>query len=605
MKLKKNYKLLENILYCLKNLKRYKGISYFIMSPILIILSVSVTFMTMAFPSFVVSLIMKEILVSKVILFVLLYSAILLLLNFAVNMLNSRTTYNASLFRQDMMFDFSDVMLSTDYINIESEEGEKLMEKGLKAIYSGKAIGLEGILTDSNVLLVNILGLIVYSLISLNLNIFVMIALLLCSSISLFSNKKNIKWIDKNTDTWITYSRKIRYLNNQSVDIKNGKDIRLYKIEKWFIDLFYELIGKRLSWYKKEYKRHFLAQSLDRFCTLVRDFIVYGYLLYKVFNGMPLDIFILYLGVIYGFSSWIKQIFDTFNHLQMNNLVVTNFRTFLEQESYDSNIEGKTIPKKDFHEIVFENVTFSYPDGKKPIFNNLNLTINSKEKLALVGSNGAGKTTLVKLICGLYHPDSGRILLDGVDIKNYKSSDYFKEFSVVFQDVFAFAFTIAQNVACCKENKINYDKLEECLYKAGLMNKINSLPKGINSIMLKELDEEGIVLSGGELQKLMLARALYKNAPILILDEPTSALDPIAESEIYEKYNSYTKDKTSIFISHRLSSTRFCDRIIFLKEGKITEYGTHDELLAKNGDYAYMYNIQSHYYKKEVPFDAI
>lgn len=603
--MKNNYRLLENILYCLKNLKRYKGVSYFIMSPILIILSVGLTFMTMAFPSFVVSLIIKPIKVSKLLLFVLIYSVLLFLLSFIVKILNSRTTFKANLFRQNMMYDFSEVMLSTDYTNIENEKGEKLMEKGLEAIYSGNAIGLEGILTDANLLLINILGLVVYSLISLNLNVFIMIALILCSTVSLIANKKNLQWIERYKDTWVTYSRKIRYLNNQSVDLKNGKDIRLYKIEKWFVDLLHELIDKRVFWYKKEYKRHFFAQTLDRFSTLLRDLIVYGYLLIKVFNGMPIDTFILYLGLISGFGAWIKQIFDTFNHLQMNNLVITNFRTFLEQESYDSNIEGKTIPKKDFHEIVFENVTFSYPDAKEPIFNNLNLTINLKEKLALVGNNGAGKTTLVKLICGLYHPDSGRILLDGVDIKNYKSVDYFKEFSVVFQDVFAFAFTIAQNVACCKENKIDYDKVAECLYKAGLMDKINSLPKGINSIMLKELDEEGIVLSGGELQKLMLVRALYKNAPILILDEPTAALDPIAESEIYEKYNSYIEDKTSIFISHRLSSTRFCDRIIFLKEGKITESGTHDELLAKNGDYAYMYNIQSHYYKKEVAIDAI
>ncbi len=603
--MKKKYKLFQNIKYCWINLRKHEGISYFVLSPIFIVLSVTTTFLTMALPSLAVSLIIKDTEVSRLVLLVSIYALLLLLLNFIVKLLNSRTTFKANLFRQDMMYDFSEVMLSTDYINIESEKGAKLSEKALKAIYSGNLIGLEGILTDTNLLLVSLLGLVVYSLISLKLNAFIMITLILCSTISLYANKKNLQWTEKNKDDWTFYDRKIRYLHNQAVDLKNGKDIRLYKIEKWFVDLFYELIGKRLNWYRKDYSRQFLAQCLERFSTLVRDVVVYGYLLMKVFNGMPIDTFILYLGVISGFGAWIKQIFDTYNHLQINNLVITDFRTFLEQESYDSNIPGSHIPQNTAHEIIFEDVTFSYPGSETPLFENLNLTIKPNEKLALVGVNGAGKTTLVKLLCGLYHPDKGRILLNGTDIKEFKSVEYFKEFSVVFQDVFAFAFTIAQNVACCKPEDINYSKVEDCLIRAGLKDKIYSLPNGVKSIMLKDLDEEGVVFSGGELQKLMLARALYKNSPVLILDEPTAALDPIAESEIYEKYNSFTKEKTSIFISHRLSSTRFCDRIILLKEGKIIETGTHDELLEKNGEYAAMYNIQSHYYKKEVASDVI
>ena len=605
MKLKKNYKLMENILYCLKNLKIYKGVSFFIMSPIFIVLSVGVTFLTMALPSFVINLLSIEVSVSKLLSLVTIYVAILILLNILIACLKSKTHFEAQQFRMSMNYDYNNQILSTDYINIESEKGQTKAEKALKAIYSGTLIGLEAIVTDTNIILINILGLILYSIISLNLNPIIMITLLVFSSISLYANKKNLQWTEANKDNWTTYDRKIYYLKNQSVDLKNGKDIRLYKIEKWFEDLFYELIGKRLHWHKKTYTRHFIAQSLERVSTLIRDVIVYGYLLYKVFNGMSIPVLTLYLGIVSGFSSWIKMIFDTYNRLQSNNLVVNDFRSFVEMENYTSNESKVPIPQGKHHKITFENVTFTYLDAKKPLFDNLNLTIKSNEKLALVGVNGAGKTTLIKLLCGLYHPDSGRILLDGVDIKNFSSKDYFKEFSVVFQDVFAFAFTIAQNVACCVEDEIDYSKVEYCLTNAGLMDKIKSLPKGVKSIMLKDLDEDGIVFSGGELQKLMLARALYKNAPVLILDEPTAALDPIAESEIYEKYNSFTEEKTSIFISHRLSSTRFCDRIILLKEGQIIESGTHDELLRQNGAYADMYNIQSHYYKKEVALDVI
>lgn len=213
--------------------------------------------------------------------------------------------------------------------------------------------------------------------------------------------------------------------------------------------------------------------------------------------------------------------------------------------------------------------------------------------------NGAGKSTLVKLICGLYKPTSGSIYMDGVDISDIDKEEYFKEFSVVFQDIAVFAYSIASNIACCKKEEEDKVKLKESLRMSGLLDKIESLPKGVDTSLLKELDPEGVEFSGGQMQKLMLARALYKKSPIVILDEPTAALDPIAESEMYEKYNTFTSEKTSIFISHRLSSTRFCDRIILLNNGEILEEGTHEELIKKGGNYANMFEVQSHYYKKK------
>ena len=245
-------------------------------------------------------------------------------------------------------------------------------------------------------------------------------------------------------------------------------------------------------------------------------------------------------------------------------------------------------------------MTFAHEGSDTNLFENISLTISEGEKVALVGMNGAGKTTLIKLLCGLYKPKSGRILVDGIDILEFNIYDYFKEISVVFQDVFPFAFTIAQNVACDSTSNIDYKRVYEVLCLAGLKEKIDSLKDGINSVMCKDLDENGIVFSGGEMQKLMLARALYKDAGMIILDEPTAALDPLAESEMYEKYNSFVHDKTSIFISHRLSSTRFVDRILFMKDGKIIEEGSHEDLIKLNGEYAYMFDVQAHYYQKEV-----
>lgn len=240
---------------------------------------------------------------------------------------------------------------------------------------------------------------------------------------------------------------------------------------------------------------------------------------------------------------------------------------------------------------------FQYPESQDYALEDVSLTPPPRGKLALVGANGAGKSTLVKLLCGLYHPTKGKILLDGVDVSTLSPEDYFQEFSVVFQEVFAFAFPLSSNVACTPNDQIDEARLRESLRLAGLAEKVESLPKGAETSLLRTLDKEGVELSGGQMQRLMLARALYKNASMLLLDEPTAALDPLAELDMYQHYNQFAQGKTCVFISHRLSSTRFCDRVIFLENGHITESGTHDALMAQAGSYAHMFQIQSHYYQ--------
>ena len=595
----------KNMIYTMKKLKKYEGTSFFYYSLFYIILSISSTFLTMALPSFAIELISRNLEVSKLILYLTLYLSGLLLINFILSRIKTLFDTKANFLRTDMSIELGEKILDVDYMFIESLEGKNHIEKAFEAVYAGNAIGFEAFAKDSILIIISILGLLLYSVITSSLNIFILIILIICPLISILVNKKNVKWILNHKEKWIEHEKKLRYLKTQCIDIKNGKDIRLYKIENWFIDLFKALLNKRLFWFKKEYLRYFSAEAIDRFLTLIRDLSVYGYLLYKVTNGMNISSFVLYVGVVAGFGNWIKEIFDTLTHLQSNNIIINDFRNFIERKDVTNRLKEIPIPPRKTHEITFENVTFSYPDSNNLIFKNFNLNIRSGEKIALVGMNGAGKSTLVKLLCGLYKPNEGRILLDGIDVATFNIYDYFKEFAVVFQDVFTFAFTIAQNIACCNTENINYDKVKVCLEKANLLKKINSLPNGINTTMLKALDEDGIILSGGETQKLMLARALYKDAPIIILDEPTAALDPIAESEMYEKYNSLIDDKTSIFISHRLSSTRFCTRILFMKDGEIVEEGSHDELINKDGEYAKMYEIQAHYYQKEVEDNVI
>jgi ABC-type multidrug transport system fused ATPase/permease subunit len=240
------------------------------------------------------------------------------------------------------------------------------------------------------------------------------------------------------------------------------------------------------------------------------------------------------------------------------------------------------------------SVSYTYPNSESPTIKNINLTIEAGEKIALVGLNGAGKTTLVKLICGMYTPTSGSILVNGYDINEYNREEYYSIISAVFQQYKFLPVSIAQNISIFKPDNA---RLEECIEYSGIRDKLEKLPDGINTPLIKELNPNGAELSGGESQKLLLARAIYKPSSILVLDEPTAALDPIAESEMYGRYNDFAADKTSLFISHRLASTRFCDRIVYIQDGEIKEIGTHDALLNANGKYAELFNIQSHYYK--------
>ena len=276
---------------------------------------------------------------------------------------------------------------------------------------------------------------------------------------------------------------------------------------------------------------------------------------------------------------------------------MTSIREYLEIEEPFCFAGGKQLPKAHSYELRLENVSFCYPKATKNTIDRMNLTVHAGEKLAIVGLNGAGKTTLVKLLCGLLDPTEGRVLLNGQDIRQLDRREYYRLFSAVFQDFSVLSASVAQNIS---QQAQGYDveKINRCIEQAGLTEKISQLPQGIETKVGREVYEDGVLFSGGQTQRLMLARALYKDGGILLLDEPTAALDPIAENDIYLKYDEMSKGKTSLFISHRLASTRFCDRIIFLENGGICEEGTHEQLLQQGGGYAKLFEIQSRYYKE-------
>jgi len=310
---------------------------------------------------------------------------------------------------------------------------------------------------------------------------------------------------------------------------------------------------------------------------------------------LSVDRFVLFFGVIAGFSIWISGLTNNWALVHRCSLIICDFRDYLEMPGRFNRGKGIPLPAET-SEIRFNNVSFGYTPDER-IIEKLNLTIKKGEKIAIVGKNGAGKTTLVKLLCGFYMPDEGEIFLDGKNIKEYNLDEYYTLFSAVFQDINFIPDSIRNNIIASDSENYDSERLNEVVELAGLKEKFDSLPDGLSSIMGKSIYDDAIELSGGQMQKLALARALYKNGKILVLDEPTAALDPIAESVMYEQYKEMAKERTSIFISHRLASTRFCDRIILLDNGKILECGTHDELLSAGGTYAEMFNIQSQYYK--------
>jgi ABC-type bacteriocin/lantibiotic exporter with double-glycine peptidase domain len=499
--------------------------------------------------------------------------------------------------------------MTTDYVNVEPQEKQTMIQKAINAL-SSNWVGVESMMKNAPVLIVNLVGLLVYGLMMSTLDYLIVLVLLLMTVLNFSLTLYARTYEERHKKEYAENERQITYLYDNSVSLINGKDVRIYQMEDWFYQVFNSLIKTRVKRNQRVEIRYLLPTLSDNILLLVRDIIAYGILVEKVFTGdIDAATFTLLIGIIGGFTTWLTQAVNAYAELNRANMSVIDFRKYEEIEEAFHHGEGCSLPTLSEYplSIEFKDVSFRYPGAETDTITHLNLKIDGGSKLALVGMNGAGKTSLVKLLSGLYYPTEGEILVGGKPVKEYNAKVYQRLIGAVFQDVEILAFSIAKNVAACREDKIDYKRVRDCLALAGLKEKIEGLKDGENTYLTQEISKDGILLSGGEMQKLMLARALYKDAPIMLLDEPTSALDPIAESELYEKYNDLTKDKTSIFISHRLSSTMFCDRILYLEQGQIVEDGTHQELMKRKGKYAKIYEIQSHYYKesrKEEGYEA-
>ncbi|HEX3076868.1 MAG TPA: ABC transporter ATP-binding protein [Lachnospiraceae bacterium] len=490
--------------------------------------------------------------------------------------------------------------MTADYCNVEPQKQQKRIEKACQALGSNW-VGPEFLMKNTPVFLINCLGVVTYGAVITTLDVRILFILIAMAGMNYFLGHYAREYMDRHKDENAAYEQQSHNLKDSCISVVNGKDVRMFQMEKWFHQVFQDLIEKKTNWQSRMEKRWYLQSLSDQCFIALRDVLAYYLLVVKALDGeISVAVFTLYIGVISGFSNWLFETISAFNNMKRASLEIDDMRDVLEMPNVFCHEKGCELPSKEEHplDIEFRNVSFRYDGDDKDILKNINLKIEGGSKVALVGNNGAGKSTLVKLLCGLYYPTSGEILVGGRSISTYNIDEYHKLIGAVFQEVQTIGFTIAKNLAACKEEDIDYGKVHTCLDLAGLAEKVGGLKKKEKTYLSQVFDQEGINLSGGETQKLMLARAIYKNAPIMVLDEPTAALDPIAESQMYERYHELTTDKTSIFISHRLASTSFCDRVIFLDDGQIVEDGTHESLMRNQGKYAQMFEVQSHYYKE-------
>lgn len=539
--------------------------------------------------------------------------------------MRSKTEHGNRLVTQKMQNDYTDKLLYVDYGYLEDAEFLSIRNMAKESLFGGTIGSQErAMLMDfmpTLIMIVAALGNVAVYLFYLNKLSWLLIILLFTDvflgtalAIKLF-RKNEGKYGQMVSDSW----QKMDYVTRKTQDFSMAKDIRLYHMNSWLSGLVNGYLKERLRLKKKELSNRgmgdmFYVTSLTIFQIAVFAMVLQNYLQGKL-EVSDVVFYVNMTPVLYTLLD--MEVSTKSMHLLR---IITEFQRFQDFMHYGKDTEKQdSCIQKEAPAITLEHVSFSYPKSDKIVLQDINLTVKAGEKVAIVGVNGAGKTTLMKLICGLLHPTSGRILLNDVDMETMEAEERYAWFSCTFQDVQFLPVSIRENIS--QENRISFaednessankkarqktkkaskqndDRIWNCLEQAGIRQEIEDLPEKLDTLLEKSINENATDFSGGQRQKLILARALYRNTGALILDEPTAALDALAENDIYEKYAEFAADKTSFFVSHRLSSTRFCDRILLLDGGNIAEEGTHEELLEQHGIYADMFEMQSKYYK--------
>lgn len=602
------YGILSNSVYILKKIRQYRPFLLLLMG-IGIITNSATSYLWSFIGKFVIDIVQQQAAspdkdIAPLLKLLLIITAVELLLYILNTITDNKRWYYFIDVRMHMITERVSKVLSMNYQMLEQPKILDMHQKGSQAT-GGNNNGVEGLMYSVYNLGVQLLLLLV-TVSAVTVLDWRMLLILTGISVLQYlffrytvqKDKKQV-W-DMLAPTW----RKINYMARTTQDFDYAKDIRLFHMQDWLSSKQHDILTEKQN-------KIFRSRNLWTYNTIfahtmsmLTAAVIYGILIFNVIDkNMSIGNFTLYLGLCTTFTATLSQLLNSLGDYKRRSLEVDDFRSFMDLKT-EENEDALPVPETDSYTFTFQNVSYRYEGAEDYALKNLNLTLKAGEKLAVVGLNGAGKTTFIKLLLRLYDVTEGEILCNGTDIRRFKREEYYRLFAPVFQNVEIFAFPLSENVSMKRPQDTDRQRAEDCLQKGGLGDKLAALPEGADTQLLKILYEEGVDLSGGEKQKLALARALYKNAPVMVLDEPTAALDALAEYNLYKRFDDIIGGKTAVYISHRLSSTRFCDHIAMFRAGEMVEYGTHEELLAQKGAYAEMFEIQAQYYKEEKATDA-
>lgn len=517
--------------------------------------------------------------------------------NFILNVLQNILKTWVAIKDNDLMNGFDlmigEKVMSLDFEMVEDPEILDLKERALFPVHNQGVF--QSVIEQAMTLVSQVITMIGLIAILTTLNPLLIIFLFVMAVITTLINKKTQKVMYDFYQLLIPVNRKFGYYAKVTTDFSYGKDIRLYEMDKLLIDRIAEYNETSLSVFTKLYVVLGRYLGYNELVLQLQMVLVYVYMAYKVVTkSIGFGDFTMYASAATQFGQCLSIVGSTYMEMSQMCRYLEPYLEFDALKSTRSN--GKrTLDSSLTPTIEFRGVSFKYPKSDAYALKDVNITIKAGEKLSIVGLNGAGKTTFIKLLTRLYEPTEGGIYLNGINILEYDLKSYLELMSVVFQDFKLLAFSVKENIVFDEE--VDDDSVISILKEAGFEQDLNKLPKGIHTPIYKTFEEDGIEFSGGQSQKIAIARAIYKDSPLVILDEPTSALDPIAEYEIYRRFNELVGDKTTIYISHRLSSCLFCDQIAVFKDGRMVEYGTHQDLIHQNdGLYQEMYQAQAQYY---------
>ena len=588
------YTLASNLFFHLKSAKQWnKWVCYF--QFLAVVPGMTATFLGIWLPSLIVSQLQGKVSLAALLTSVIAVAAAILacsVVNSSMQQYLYRNGMSLTLYYDKLAFRKT---MKIDYELLERQETQKLVGNIWNVLRNEFAI--RNSVTSMPVLIASFLSSLLYGVLLCLVNPGLAAMHILTIGINIFLLKRVERVHGRNHEELGRHTKEIAYINRHAMERSDGKDIRIYQMQDWFMEKYDQAILGMDRIYGRIHTQYFIRRVQELGLGFLTELASYGYLAWLLTLGQQsVAQFVFSVGLVRTFSANFSELIGKVQGLNAINSFLSYLRKLLDLPEAERR-ECRNPDRTRGVEVEFRHVSFRYPGAETDILHDINLTIHSNEKLALIGLNGAGKTTLVKLLCGFYKPVEGAIYINGTEQSGYDPEEYRSLISALFQDSMLFPLTLDENLTAAPAEEANREELELALEWSGFGGRYESLPNRGRTRVVREVYGDATDFSGGEKQKLLFARALYRKAPLLILDEPTAALDPIAEHELYLRYGEAARGRTVIFISHRLSSTRFCDRIVLLEGAGIVEEGIHEELLKKGGRYAELFEMQSRYYR--------